>query len=145
MIDIKELNSNIENLKIIDPLTFKYITMNLIDPYTLKFKLNSKIYSPDNTKYYSESYFTMPISKYINILEKIFNNKNKTICYSCKKNNTNNYCCNLCHEWFCPSCKESHPQEIPEHDKNLNDINIYVIYRFLTEKEKEINYLKLNF
>ena len=29
MIDIKEINTNIDNLKIIDPLTFKYITMNL--------------------------------------------------------------------------------------------------------------------
>ena len=142
MINIKEINSNLENLKIIDPLTFKYITINLIDPFTLKFKLNSKIYLPDNTKYFKECYYTMPISKYINILEKIFNNKNKNSCYSCKKNNPNNYNCNLCHEWFCSSCCELHLQENPEHEKNLKDINIYVIYICCTQKEKEIEKLR---
>ena len=142
MIDKKEINTNLENIKIIDPFTFKYITMNLIDPFTLKFKLNSKFYLPDNTKYYKESYYTMPIYKYITILEKIFNKKNKTICHSCKINNANNYCCNLCHEWFCSSCKQLHLQEIPEHEKNLKDIGIYVIYSFLTANEKEIEKLK---
>ena len=138
---MKEINTNIENLKIIEPFTLKYITMNLIEPFILKFKLNNKFYLPDNTKYYEESYYTMPISKYINILEKIFNNENKNICYSCKKNNANNFFCNLCHEWVCSSCKELHLQEIPEHEKNIKDFNINIIYSCYIDNDKEIEKL----
>ena len=103
--------------------------------------MNSKFYLPKNTTYYKESYYTKNISNYINILEKIFNNKNKTICYFCKKNNQNNFCCNLCHEWFCSSCKELHLQEIPEHEKNIKDFNINIIYSCYIDNEKEIEKL----
>ena len=137
MIDIKEITSNIDDLKIIDPFTFKYITLNLINPFTLKFKLNSKFYFPStNSKYYKESYYTMNINKYLNILGKIYNNS-RNICHTCKKESLYNYCCNLCHEWFCSSCSESHLQDDPEHENNLKDIILNIFYSYYTEKEIE--------
>ena len=143
MIDINEIISNIDNLRIIDPFSFKYITLNLKDPYTLKFKLNSKFYYPSNhIKYYKESYYTITIVKYMKILRKIFNESIST-CYKCKKNILYKYCCNLCHEWFCPSCCESHNQVTPEHEKNLKDIYIDVIYNNnYFEKDNEIEVLE---
>ena len=43
---MEEITLDINELRIIDPFTFKYITVNLIDLSTLKFKLNSKFYYP---------------------------------------------------------------------------------------------------
>ena len=86
MIHIEEITSDINELRIIDPFTFKYITLNLIDFTTLKFKLNSKFYYPSTYKNYcKESFYTIPITKYMQILKKIFNNNLKE-CHSSKKN-----------------------------------------------------------
>ena len=142
---MNEIVSNIDNISIIDPFSFKYITLNLVDPYTLKFKLNSKFYYPSTyINYYKESYYTISIVKYMEILRKIFNESISTCpCHSCKKNILYKYCCNLCHEWFCSSCCESHLQEDPEHDNNLKDIYPNVIFNnSYIEKEYEIEVLK---
>ena len=145
MIEIKEIISNIDNIKIIDPFTFKYITLNITNEFFLKFKLNNKFFYPQsNQKYYKESYFTISINNYIKILEKIFNNS-RNICHMCNKSSSNNFCCNLCHEWFCSSCCEFHLKENLNHDKYLKKINLNVVYDHLTEeviKEKENELLK---
>ena len=145
MIDIKEITSNINDLKIIDPFTFKYITLNLINPFTLKFKLNSKFYFPSsNSKNYKESYYTMSINKYLNILGKIYNNS-RNICHTCKKKSLYNYCCNLCHEWFCSSCSESHLQDDPEHENNLKDIILNIFLIIIQKKKLKLKNLKINY
>jgi hypothetical protein len=111
MIDIKEIISNINDIKIIDPFSFKYITLNLTNEFSLKFKLNNKFFYPQsNQKYYKESFFTISINNYIKILEKIFNSS-RNMCHICNKKSSNNCCCNLCHEWFCSSCCILHLQE----------------------------------
>ena len=145
MIDIKEIISNTNNINIIDPFTFKYLTLNLTNEFSLKFKLNNKFFHPQTEqKYYKESYFTISINKYIQILQKIFNNS-KSICHKCNKESSNNFCCNLCHEWFCSSCCELHLKENLPHDKSLKEINLNVVYNYFTEeaiKEKENELLK---
>ena len=96
---MEEITLDINELRIIDPFTFKYITVNLIDLSTLKFKLNSRFYYPSiYKKYYKETFYTISTTKYLQMLQKIFN-KNINICHSCKKNILlDKYCCNLCHE-----------------------------------------------
>ena len=138
MISIEEIISDINKLRIIDPFTFKYITVNLIDISTLKFKLNSKFYYPSNyKKYYKETLYTISTTKYLQILQKIFK-KDACKCHSCKKNILlDKYCCNLCHEWFCTSCCELHKEENSEHEKNLKDINLDIKYNVYCDEERK--------
>ena len=107
----------------------KFNNFTFIEPLIKEFqeglnlnKLNSKFYFPStNSKYYKESYYTISIYKYLNILGKIYNNS-RNICHTCKKKSLYNYCCNLCHEWFCSFCTESHLQDDPEHENNLKEL-----------------------
>ena len=133
---MEEITLDINELRIIDPFTFKYITVNLIDLSTLKFKLNSKFYYPSTyKKYYKETFYTISTTKYLQMLQKIFN-KNINICLSCKKNILlDKYCCNLCHEWFCTSCCELHKEEDSKHEKNLSDIKLDIKYSVLLDEE----------
>ena len=133
---MEEITLDINELRIIDPFTFKYITVNLIDLSTLKFKLNSKFYYPQTyKKYYKETFYTISTTKYLQMLQKIFN-KNINICHSCKKNILlDKYCCNLCHEQFCTSCCELHKEEDSKQEINLSDIKLDIKYSVLLDEE----------
>lgn len=119
MISLKEIKtSNIDKLSIIDPFSFKYITPTFINFATLKFNINIEM-----NNYYLDTYFSISIADYIKILEKIFTNDSKT-CYICKKINSN-FCCNLCHEWFCDSCIKLHSEDNPLHHETLKKFNFF--------------------
>ena len=132
MISIEELTSNIDNLDIIDPFSFKYIAPSLKDCSTLK--LNMIVDK------YPISYF-ISIDNYLKILYKIFNN-NRNICFLCKRINESNFCCNLCHEWFCDLCTKLHSKEDPLHFENLKKFDKYYpngsFMEFINKKFKRL-------
>ena len=124
MISLKEIiGSKIDKLLIIDPFSFKYITPTFINFTTLKFNINIDYYTTSEmNNYYLDIGFSISIANYIKILEKIFTNDSRT-CYICQKINIANFCCNLCHEWFCISCIKLHSEENPLHHETLKKFN----------------------
>ena len=142
MINIEEIISNIDNLDIINPFTFKYTTPSFIEFSVLEFNI------------YEYYYFSISIFNYLQILKKIFNNNNSKFCFLCKEKNSSNFCCNLCHEWFCNSCSKLHSEEDPIHNENIkknilklynkqyknfsNDLNIKMKFSSLNKKNWKI-------
>ena len=154
MIKIEEILSNIDNYDIIDPFSFKYVTpifklehaKDLVEYKCkcfprLEFIIDLSSYSiaKDNNERVTK--YSIPIYNYLKILEKIYSD-NKNICFQCKKISELNYCCNLCHEWFCDSCTLSHLQKANLDFENLKndftfkfDFKQYLKMKFFTLKD----------
>ena len=117
--DIININYNYDNMNLINPFNSEYTFITLENPFYLKFSLNC-----DN--YFNIIYIKMPISKYIEFLEKI-NNKNGNLCELCKC--ISKSWCGYCQEFFCDSCFEIHFKKC-----NLNTKMISQKYEIDNEK-----------
>ena len=134
MISLEEILTNIKDLKIINPFTFKYISLKFTDLYTLE------IYSELTAPYYKDINLYMSTYKYTQFLEKLFKkNSEENLCENNSCNSPAYFCCSSCHKFFCDSCAKLHSIEYCElnisktHQKNME----------LYEKYKK-NMLSLN-
>ena len=70
MIALEEILTNIEDWELINPFTFKYVSLKFADLYTLEFYTELL-----ESSYYMDSIFYMSAYKYIQFLTKIFTKK----------------------------------------------------------------------
>ena len=154
MIKIEEILSNTDKYDIIEPFSFKYATpcfkKKIINKnykyqglFTLEFNIDLVSYSiaTKDIKYsHYVTKYSITIIDYLKILEKIFNN-NSNICFHCKQKNELNYCCNLCHEWFCDSCTKIHLKNV---DLDLENLKKYFTFGFEFKEYLNMKFFTLN-
>ena len=122
MITFEEILTNIDDWELINPFTFKYVSLKFADLYTLEFYI--ELTEPS---YYMDSIFYMSTYKYIQFLTKIFSKKSeKNLCENNSCNSPSHFCCSSCHKLFCNSCAKMHNIDYCElniskiHKKNIH-------------------------
>ena len=134
MITLEEILLNIEDLELINPFTFKYVSLKFNDFYTLEFY--TELSEP---AYYLDDIFYMSTYKYTQFLMKIFSRKSeKNLCENNSCNSPSDFCCSSCHKFFCNSCAKLHIIDYCE-------LNVSKIHKKNIQVEKyKKNMLNLN-